>query len=399
MSIWGNPIMMGGSGGGGGEGMTPLQYIASTGAGEYIDTGYAVNADTDLIIATVEIDSTNPNWASPYGVMEGGGVGECIFYAKNNGSNNCFFCWGGPSYTSDFSDYYGKTVTIRATRNIGQVYSGKSVINLSFNQSGSISTYPLYLFTTDNFGSAITDTHICKMKLYGFDIYEGAVQKRMFRPALDAAGTPGLYEFFTDTFFYNQGPGAFTYSPPGSGGEIPLCRYNLAVNWDFADPSNSRGNSSYTSSGSLVWALDGWQIMNGTMTVAQGGIKLSGSGFGYMTEWMTNDMSSRLVGQELTLTGWVDDTINSVTFTLDNTTGVQASVTVDGLDFYIYRNDGTTVTFNIGGNLSESSNKLIKAIKLEIGDTSTLRSQSGRLLATTTPLTELIRTRQTVRYN
>lgn len=192
-------------------GMAPLQYIASTGAGEYIDTGYAVNADTDLIIATVEIDSTNPAWASPYGVMEGGGVGECIFYAKNNGANNCFFCWGGPSYSADFTSYYGKLVTIRATRNLGQVYSGKSVINLTFSQSGSISTYPLYLFTTDNLGSAITDTHICKMKLYGFDIYEGSVLTRMYRPALDAVGVPGLYEFITDTFFYNQGAGAFVY--------------------------------------------------------------------------------------------------------------------------------------------------------------------------------------------
>lgn len=184
----------------------------------------------------------------------------------------------------------------------------------------------------------------------------------------------------------------------GGDGGIPLCRYNFAVNWDFADPSNSRGNSSYTSSGSLVWTLDGWQIMDCTMTLAQGGIHLSGSGFGYMTEGMTNDMSSRLVGQELTLTGWVDNTINSVTFTLDNTTGVQASVTVDGLDFYIYRNNSTTVTFNVGGILSNTSDKLIKAIKLEIGDTSTL-AQSGQLLENTTPLTERIRTFQTVRYN
>ena len=184
----------------------------------------------------------------------------------------------------------------------------------------------------------------------------------------------------------------------GGDGGIPLCRYNFAVNWDFANQSNSRGNSSYTSSGSLVWTLDGWQIMDCTMTVAQGGIHLSGSGFGYMTEGMTNDMSSRLVGQELTLTGWVDNTINSVTFTLDNTTGVQASVTVDGLDFYIYRNNSTTVTFNVGGILSNTSDKLIKAIKLEIGDTSTL-AQSGQLLENTTPLTERIRTFQTVRYN
>lgn len=185
----------------------------------------------------------------------------------------------------------------------------------------------------------------------------------------------------------------------GGGGEIPLCRYNFAVNWDFTNPSNSRGNSSYTSSGSSVWSLDGWQITDCTMTIAQGGIHLAGSGFGYMVEWMTNDMSSRLVGQELTLTGWVDDTIKSVTFTLDNDTGVQASVTVDGLDFYIYRNNSTTVAFNIGGILSDASNnKLIKAIKLEIGDTSTL-AQSGQLLENTTPLTERIRTFQTVRYN
>lgn len=184
----------------------------------------------------------------------------------------------------------------------------------------------------------------------------------------------------------------------GGGGGIPICRYNFAVNWDFADPSNSRGNSSYTSSGSLVWALDGWQIMDCTMTVAQGGIHMAGSGFGYMVEWMTNDMSSRLTGQELTLSGWVDNDINSITFTLDNTTGVQASVNVGGLDFYIYRNNSTTVAFNIGGILSDASNKLIKAIKLEIGDTSTL-AQSGQLLENTTPLTERIRTFQTVRYN
>lgn len=197
----------------GGSSMTPVQYIESTGAGEYIDTEYIVDADTDLIIATMEVDSQNPVWASPYGVMEGGGVGECIFYAKNNGESNYLFCWGGPSYSYSFTDYYGKVVTIRACRNLGQVYSGKSVINNTFNQSGDISdTYPIYLFTTDNLGEPLAETHSCKMKLYGFDIYRGQNLARMFRPALDAHGVPGLYEFVVGKFHYNQGAGAFQYS-------------------------------------------------------------------------------------------------------------------------------------------------------------------------------------------
>ena len=52
------------------------------------------------------------------------------------------------------------------------------------------------------------------MKLYAFNIYESDAMVRSFRPALDENGVPGLYECFTDTFFYNEGSGSFSY--PGS---------------------------------------------------------------------------------------------------------------------------------------------------------------------------------------
>lgn len=197
--------------------------------------------------------------------------------------------------------------------------------------------------------------------------------------------------------------GAASGGGGGGGGDIPLCRYNFAVNWDFSNPSNSRSSPSYPSSGTGVWAIDGWQIFSGTVSIETGGIKLTGDAetFGYFAQWMTNDMSSRLNGQVLTLSGWVDDEVKSVTFTLNNTSGVQGAVSFDGLDFYVYRNDSTTVALNIGGILSDASDKLIKAIKLEIGNTQTLAKTSDRieLMETTTPLTEMIRTRQTVRYS
>ena len=59
----------------------------------------------------------------------------------------------------------------------------------------------------------------------------------------------------------------------GGGGDIPW-NDNFSVNWDFTNPVNTRGQSSYSSS-NLIYSLDGWQLQGGTLDIESGGIRLT----------------------------------------------------------------------------------------------------------------------------
>ena len=50
---------------------------------------------------------------------------------------------------------------------------------------------------------------------------------------------------------------------------------NLIRNWGFANPVNRRSGSSYTSAGSsAVYAIDGWRIAHGVVTLSDGSINI-----------------------------------------------------------------------------------------------------------------------------
>jgi hypothetical protein len=171
---------------------------------------------------------------------------------------------------------------------------------------------------------------------------------------------------------------------PGGGDAIGLIvadvggsNRNLLHNWDFKQPVNLLGASSYTTSGTSIATISRWRINTGTLTVNSGYVTTTtGSIFFQM---MPEAWVKRFLGKTLTLTlEKSDGTILSGTITLPlanpevfteyyaiNSGGIAFSTTlgVSGspTHFQFFRLTNTT-----GADLS------IKRVKLEVGSASTL---------------------------
>lgn len=179
-----------------------------------------------------------------------------------------------------------------------------------------------------------------------------------------------------------------------SGGGV-AANYNFVCNWDFTNPSNSRQNSFYRSTSTAsVFAIDGWHIQNGTMTIVSDGITLQvydTTKYGYFMQRFSRYMTSALVGKQVTLTVMFDDTITNLTATFPSAnTGTNA--TSGAVKFRIY-NYGTeaAATIDIG---TGTSNYVIQAVKIEVGDTQTLAVQDGndwKLIENADPVAEKVR--------
>lgn len=165
----------------------------------------------------------------------------------------------------------------------------------------------------------------------------------------------------------------------GGGGDIPW-NDNFSVNWDFANPVNTRGQSSYSSS-NLIYSLDGWQLQGGTLDIESGGIRLtrytSGSA-GYFMQRYPGAWTSAFVGIPMVVSAVVDDTLGSFATTMTSGAGAKGSALIGGVSIRIY-NYGTEIamTIDIG---ADTQTHLLKGIKLEVGSVSTLARNVGGVL-------------------
>ncbi len=165
-----------------------------------------------------------------------------------------------------------------------------------------------------------------------------------------------------------------TGSYEGSGGTLSW-NDNFAVNWDFSNPVNTQGGSSYSSS-AKIYSLDGWQLQGGTLTFATGGIKLarySSGTAGYFMQRFYSASTSAMVGKTFTLSCMVDGALNSKTATMPSGSSGTPGTSVSGVIFRIW-NYGSelAITIDIGADMGDH---VIQAIKLEVGSTQTLATQ------------------------
>ena len=166
--------------------------------------------------------------------------------------------------------------------------------------------------------------------------------------------------------------------PTGS----PQVNESLVRNWDFTNPVNTRGNSSY--SGAVV-GINAWKGTTPTKCdVVTGGIKISQISSGTRANLYNSFIiaaDNLFAGKQLTLSVVIDGVLYTSTFT-GTTSANQTEINVDGG----YSDDGLTLWLNrdnsahyaIGFYVTTNSPEyLISAMKLEYGDTQTLASVSG----------------------
>ena len=165
----------------------------------------------------------------------------------------------------------------------------------------------------------------------------------------------------------------------GGGGDIPW-NDNFSVNWDFTNPVNTRGQSSYSSS-NKIYSLDGWQLQGGTLDIESGGIRLTryaSSTAGYFMQRYPSAWTSAFVGIPMVVSAVVDDTLGSFTTTMTSGSGAKGGALIGGMNIRIY-SYGTEIamTIDIG---ADTQTHLLKGIKLEVGSVSTLARNVGGML-------------------
>ena len=189
----------------------------------------------------------------------------------------------------------------------------------------------------------------------------------------------------------------------GGGGALSW-RDTLSVNWDFSNPVNTRGQSSYSSS-SLIYTLDGWQLQGGILTFVQGGIKLSryaAGTAGFFMQRLKRDMTTAIVGRTITLSAMVDGVVNSATASpVPSASGDSGfAVNCNGVIFRGY-GYGTEIAITID-IAADTDEHVIQAIKLEAGSNQTLATQVNGVWVLNNSMdadTEYIKARNGTVYN
>lgn len=158
--------------------------------------------------------------------------------------------------------------------------------------------------------------------------------------------------------------------------DVPAVNENLLCNWDFNNVVNTRGNSQYTSG----YGVDGWSVWRGTVRPVTGGISLQyNSSYDFMLSGqflLQAQAVQSLFGKTITISALVDDQFGSYTFTASSSGAQdQGHLTVNGIDFYFYRDSSSQMPFYMLTNSSDNDAKVIRAVKAEFGNTQTLATQ------------------------
>lgn len=156
----------------------------------------------------------------------------------------------------------------------------------------------------------------------------------------------------------------------------------MAINWDFANPVNTKGQTSYSTQSSEVETVDGWTIQNGAVKLEDDGIRLSRrsdySGDAYFQQHFSTNGANFCYGETITLTVIFDGKLYSSTFDAPSTTGIYTDSIIslgENTDLAIvYFNGSTTIKFFLR---DDAQNHVVNAIKLEVGSRQTLATKNA----------------------
>ena len=180
---------------------TQLEYIESTGE-QYIDTGYIVQMG-DTVNARFEITNADTNWRAIFGGASNGTNG--MFYVSVGGGNNACY----------FANIHCGTWQINTPYKISVFVNNINDAN-SWLVAGSRQT--LFPITLENVMLKIFARNSYESrfigKFYFLDVVRNNLTIHQFIPARrNSDSVLGMYDTVTNTFFTNDGTGAFVAGP------------------------------------------------------------------------------------------------------------------------------------------------------------------------------------------
>lgn len=151
---------------------------------------------------------------------------------------------------------------------------------------------------------------------------------------------------------------------------------NLVVNWDFSNPINTRGQTSY--SGDNTPAIDGWVTFRSEMRIVTGGIvvKKTGSSGGYLIQRTKAGNVSYYSGKQMTISAIIDGELYSGTFSVPTSQGGSSGIGIPGeCTIRIYRHGSGVIEITIDASPMDSQEHVVSAYKLEFGSNQTLATR------------------------
>lgn len=167
-------------------------------------------------------------------------------------------------------------------------------------------------------------------------------------------------------------------------GEYDLSRNpNLLHNWDFTNPVNQRGQTTYLSTSGGIQTIDRWRAdSNMKVELVSGGIKLTGQGGQYRNFRQTIENPERLAGKQVTVSlnilactgrfssSFVQGSSGTSGGVIDaGFTGIKKYTTTFGSESDIAGN----LQIHIRNSTTPDVSLTLASVKLEIGDVSTLK--------------------------
>lgn len=159
---------------------------------------------------------------------------------------------------------------------------------------------------------------------------------------------------------------------------------NLLINWDFTNPVNQRGQTTYTNSTSTyIYTIDRWRLKNGTVNINTNSIEFLNSQsaktavLGQVTAECAN-----IEGKPLTFSAVLNDKLYALNinsgwaFPSSGSTALGNSTAAEYMKMYVYaRNDKRLeVQFYISSTVSVNTSFSITKCKLELGTIYTLEN-------------------------
>lgn len=177
-----------------------VEYIESS-RKQYIDTGFKPKYNTRVVMDAQGLDKS-AQWL--FGTRD----------TNSSSSPNQFALYRSDS-TSMRSDYFGSNASVDISDITVRTIYDKNGASASFYDkqiqntvvSSGECSFPLYLFTTNNVGSA--HANLATIKLYSCQIYDNGLLVRDYVPCVNGFGEAGLYDRVNGVFYRNAGSGAF----------------------------------------------------------------------------------------------------------------------------------------------------------------------------------------------
>lgn len=186
------------------SGYTRLEYIKSSGT-QYINTGFNPNQNTRVVVDAKPLSVTQAQLWCIFGVR------TSVFfelYKASTRNMRLTFLYGS-TYTQGFDSLdYTKRQTFEINKNTATVDG----TTLTYSAQTFQQAYPLFLFASDNTGTA---EGIAAAELYSAKVYDNGTLIRDFIPCKNTSGVIGLWDDVNSVFYQNAGSGTF------DAGELP----------------------------------------------------------------------------------------------------------------------------------------------------------------------------------